>query len=86
MPFFDSGARGVERVLNAKLLFLHLRLGSGADHDNGHASGELGKALLQLLLVVSEVDIVISLLICAMRSRMARRLPAPSTMMVFSFG
>jgi hypothetical protein len=50
--FFDGGAGGVQGVLDAGLLLLHLGLGGGADLDHGHAAGQLGQALLQLLAVV----------------------------------
>ena len=50
--FFDRGTRGVQRVFDAGLLFLHLDLGGSADLDHRDAAGELGNALLQLLLVV----------------------------------
>ena len=50
--FLDRGAGGVERVLDAGLLLLHLGLGRGADVDDGDAAGELGQALLELLAVV----------------------------------
>src|SRR5713101_6373725 len=49
---FDRRAGGVQRVLDAGLLLLHLDLGGSADLDNRHAAGELRHALLQLLLVV----------------------------------
>src|SRR5215207_10121782 len=48
----DRRARGVQRVLDAGLLLLHLGLGRGADVDHGDTTGELGQPLLQLLLVV----------------------------------
>src|SRR6267378_7557758 len=51
-PLFDRRAGGVQRVLDARLLVLHLDLGGSADLDNRHAAGELRHALLQLLLVV----------------------------------
>src|SRR6185369_2633984 len=50
--FLDRGAGGVERVLDAVLLFLDLNLGSAADADHRNAAGELGQTFLQLLLVV----------------------------------
>src|SRR5829696_190397 len=40
-----------ERVLDAVLLLLELRLGRGAHLDDGHAAGELGEPLLELLAV-----------------------------------
>src|SRR5690606_17526747 len=50
--FLDGRTSGVQRVLDASLLLLHLDLGGGADLDHGHTAGQLGDALLQLLLVV----------------------------------
>ena len=50
--FLNSGAGGVQGVLDAELLLLHLGLGRGAHLDDGHAAGQLGQPLLQLLLVV----------------------------------
>jgi hypothetical protein len=50
--FLDGRAGGVQRVLDAGLLLLHLGLGRGADVDDGHAAGQLGEALLELLAVV----------------------------------
>ena len=44
--------RRVERILDARLLLLHLGLGRGADLDDGDAAGQLGQPLLQLLPVV----------------------------------
>src|ERR671920_2270946 len=41
-----------ERVLDAVLLLLELDLGRGPDLDDGHATGELREALLELLAVV----------------------------------
>ncbi len=52
IPSSTAALGGVQGVLDAELLLLHLGLGSSADLDDGHAAGELGKALLQLLLVV----------------------------------
>ena len=42
----------MQRVFDARLLFLHLDFGRGADLDHRNAAGELGHALLQLFLVV----------------------------------
>ena len=50
--FFDGRAGGVQGVFDAGLLLLHLGLGGGTDVDDGHAAGELGQALLELLAVV----------------------------------
>src|SRR2546428_105626 len=48
----DRGARGVERVLDPRLLLLALGLGRRADLDDGDAARELSQALLELLAVV----------------------------------
>ncbi|PRD36849.1 UNVERIFIED_CONTAM: hypothetical protein NCL1_07485 [Trichonephila clavipes] len=48
----DSGAGGVQGVIDAILLFLQLDFGGGTDLDHGHAAGQLGHAFLQLFLVV----------------------------------
>src|SRR5690606_8711252 len=50
--FLDGRTRGVQGVFDARLLFLHLDLGRGTNLDHGHATGQLGDALLQLLAVV----------------------------------
>ena len=50
--FLNGGAGGGQGVLNAVLLLLQLDLGGGADLDHGDAAGQLGQALLQLLVVV----------------------------------
>src|SRR5207248_1639443 len=50
--FFDGSPGGVRRVLDARLLVLHLRLGRGSDLHHGHAAGQLRQPFLQLLLVV----------------------------------
>src|SRR5690606_26047169 len=50
--FLDGRARGVQRVLDAGLLLLHLDLGRGTDADDRDAAGQLRDALLQLLAVV----------------------------------
>ena len=50
--FLDRGAGRVERVVDAVLALLDLDLGRAADLDHGDAAGELGKALLELLLVI----------------------------------
>ena len=49
---FHSGAGRGQGVLDAQLALLHLDLGRGAHLDDGHAAGQLGQALLELLLVV----------------------------------
>ena len=49
---FDGCAGRMQGIFDAGLLFLHLGLGRGADVDDGHATGELGQAFLQLLSVV----------------------------------
>ena len=48
---FDGRARRRDGVLDAVLLLLQLDLGGRADLDHRDAAGELGQALLQLLLV-----------------------------------
>src|SRR5687768_7353206 len=50
--FLDRGTRGVQRVLDASLLLLHLALGGRADVDDRNTAGQLRLALLELLLVV----------------------------------
>ncbi|CAN4044979.1 AAA+ ATPase domain-containing protein, partial [Dysosmobacter welbionis] len=50
--FLNSGAGGVQGVLDAELLLLHLGLGGSADLDDGHAASQLSQPLLQLLLVI----------------------------------
>ena len=49
---FDGRAGGVQRVLDAGLLLLHLGLGGRADLDDRDAADQLGQPLLQLLAVV----------------------------------
>ena len=50
--FFNGSACGVEGVLDAGFLFLHLGFGSGTDLDDGNAANKLGKTLLELLAVI----------------------------------
>src|SRR6185369_3855490 len=50
--FLDRRTRGVQGVFDARLLFLHLDFGRGANLDDRNAAGQLGHALLQLLAVV----------------------------------
>ena len=45
-------------VLDAVLLLLELHLGGRADLDHGHAAGQLGQALLELLPVVVGVGVL----------------------------
>ena len=47
----ERRAGGLQRVLDAVLLLLHLRLGRRADLDHRDAAGELRQPLLQLLAV-----------------------------------
>ncbi len=49
---FDGSTRGVECIFHARLLLLHLGLGSSADLDDCNAADELRETLLELLLVV----------------------------------
>jgi hypothetical protein len=51
----DGGAGGVQRVLDARLLFLEFGFACGADLDLRHAAGELRETLLELLAVVVAV-------------------------------
>ena len=44
----------MQGVVEAVFLLLHLDLRSGADIDDGHAAGQLGKTLLKLLAVVAK--------------------------------
>ena len=55
----DRRAGRAQGVLDAVLLLLQLGLGRGADLDDGHAAGQLGQPLLQLLAVVVEVVVSI---------------------------
>ena len=50
--FFDGRAGRVQSILDARLLLLHLALGSSAHLDDSHATDDLREALLQLLAVV----------------------------------
>ncbi len=50
--FLDGRTGGVHSVLNASFLFLELGFGGRANLDDGDAADKLGKALLELLLVV----------------------------------
>src|SRR5690606_36946644 len=49
--FFDSCTRRVQRVFDAELAFLQLRLRRRADLDDGYAAGQLRQPLLQLLAI-----------------------------------
>jgi hypothetical protein len=50
--FFHRSAGRVQRVVDAVLALLHFDFGRAADLDHGHAAGQLGQTLLQLLAVV----------------------------------
>src|SRR6185437_4777111 len=50
--FLDRRLGRVHRIVDAILALLDLDLGGPADPDDGDAAGQLGEALLQLLLVV----------------------------------
>lgn len=52
ITFFHGRSRRRQCVVDAQLLFLHFHFGSRADADDGHASREFGKSLLQLFSVV----------------------------------
>src|SRR6266511_2387021 len=61
----ERGASRLERVLDAVLLLLHLRLGRGTDLDHRDTAGELRQPLLQLLAVevgVGGLDLLLQLL------------------------
>src|SRR3712207_7798107 len=47
----EGRAGGLQRVLDAVLLLLHLRLGGRADLHDGHAARQLREALLELFAV-----------------------------------
>ena len=83
--FLDRGAGGVERVLDAILLFLDLDLGGAADADHRDAAGEFGQPLLQLLAVIVGGGLFDLRLDLLTRASISFFLPAPSTMVVFSF-
>ena len=51
MPSSTAARVALRGVLDAVLLLFELGLGGGADLDDGHAAGELGQPLLQLLAV-----------------------------------
>ena len=76
--FFDGRLGRVHRVLDARLLFLHLGLGRRPDLDDRHAADQLGEPLLQLLAVVvgrRVLDLRAQLLDAALdRRRACRRL------------
>ena len=48
---FNGSLGGVQGVLDAELLVLHLNFGSSTDLDDSYAASQLGQALLQLLTV-----------------------------------
>ena len=50
--FFQRGLGGGPGVVQKELPLLHFGLGRRADADLGHAAGQLGQPLLELLLVV----------------------------------
>ena len=54
----DGGPGGGQGVLDAVLLLLELDLGGGADLDDGHAAGQLGQPLLELLAVPVGVGVL----------------------------
>src|SRR5207237_2636337 len=61
----EGRAGGLQRVLDAVLLLLHLGLGRSADLDDRDAARQLGEALLELLAVevgVRRLDLVLDLL------------------------
>src|SRR5207245_6340493 len=54
----EGGPGGLQRVLDAVLLLLHLGLGRGADLDDRDAAGELRQPFLQLLAVEVGVGVL----------------------------
>ena len=54
----ERRAGRLQRVLDAVLLLLHLRLGGRADLHHGDAAGELGQALLELLAIEVRVGVL----------------------------
>src|SRR5579859_7735309 len=54
----ERRAGGLQRVLDAVLLLLHLGLGGSADLDHSDAAGQLGQPLLQLLAVEVGVGVL----------------------------
>ena len=56
--FLDGRAGGMQRILDAGLLFLHLGLGGRADLDHRNAAGQLRQPLLQLLAIVVRSGLV----------------------------
>src|SRR4051812_29795133 len=65
----EGRAGGLQRVLDAVLLLLHLRLGGRADLHDGDAAGELGEALLELLAIevrVGRLDLRLDLVDAAL--------------------
>ena len=52
----DSSAGSLQGVLNAGLLLLELGLGGSAHLQHGHAAGQLGQALLELVTIEVGVD------------------------------
>src|SRR5690606_30716279 len=67
--FLDGRTRRVQRVLDARLLLLHLDLGRRADLDHRDAAGELRDPLLELLAIVVRrglLDLLLQLLDAAL--------------------
>ena len=82
---FDGRAGRVQRVLDARLLLLHLDLGRRADADDRDAADELREALLELLAVVVRrglLDLRGGSVFT--RASMSSFLPAPSMIVVLS--
>src|SRR5207244_6844297 len=50
--FFNRGARRMQGIFDARLLFLHFGFGGRADVDLSDAAGELGEALLEFFAIV----------------------------------
>src|SRR5439155_21052941 len=51
-PFIHSSASCMHRILDTRLFFFHLRLGGGANMNDGDTADKLRQALLQFLAIV----------------------------------
>ena len=83
--FLDRRAGRMHRVIDAVLALLHLDLGAAANADHRDAAGQLRQPLLQLLAIVVRGGLLDLRRIWLQRPLMSSFLPAPSTIVVFSF-
>src|SRR6185437_8068282 len=58
LALLESRAGRLQRVLDAVLLLLHLRLGRSSDLDDRDTAGQLGEPLLELLAVEVGVGVL----------------------------